>query len=285
MGRRAKSRHLKTDSETGAIVTDKTPKGTAYTVHGDGPPVVLIHGMGLTHAMWDWQLPPLLERFTVIRYDLLGHGESVARPCRYDMEDFVGQLHELLDHLAVNRAAIAGFSLGGLIVRAFALAHPDRCTAIAILNSAHDRTDEERAAMRKRLAIAHEQGPAPTIDVALARWFTKEFAAANPDVLDRVRRWMEANDPKVYPEIYRVLTESDAPLATSIAEIRCPTLVLACAEDHGNSPDMAHRMAALIPNAEVAIIPKLKHMALAEDPAAVSGPLIAFLERTAGQAK
>lgn len=266
-------------------MTDETSAGTVHTVDGDGPPVVLIHGMGLTREMWDWQLPPLLERFTVIRYDLLGHGESVARSGRYDMADFVDQLRELLDHLAVNRAAIAGFSLGGLIVRAFALAHPDRASAIAILNSAHDRTDEERAAMRKRLAIAYEQGPAPTIDVALERWFTEDFATANPDVLDRVRRWMEANDPKVYPEIYRVLAESDADLATSIADIRCPTLILACAEDHGNSPDMARRMAALIPDAEVSIIPKLKHMALAEDPAAVSGPLIAFLESVAAQAK
>lgn len=264
---------------------NKTPAGTAYSVEGDGPPVVLIHGMGLTHAMWNWQLPPLLKRFSVIRYDLLGHGRSVARAGRYEMDDFVNQLRELLDHLAVNRAAIAGFSLGGLIVRAFALAHPDRTQAIAILNSAHDRTDDERAAMRKRLAIAHEQGPAPTIDTALARWFTEDFAAANPDVLDRVRRWMEANNPKIYPEIYRVLTECDAELATSIAEIRCPTLVLACEEDHGNSPDMAWRMAALIPNAEVAIIPKLKHMALAEDPAAVSGPLVSFLENSVDQAK
>ncbi len=266
-------------------MTDKTPNGTAYTVEGDGPPVVLIHGMGLTRDMWDWQLPPLRERFTVIRYDLLGHGESVARPGRYEMDDFVGQLRELLDHLGVTRAAIAGFSLGGLIVRAFALAHPDRCTAIAILNSAHDRTDDERAAMRKRLAIAYEQGPAPTIDVALARWFTDGFAAANPGVLDRVRRWMEANDPKVYPEIYRVLAESDAGLATSISDIRCPALVLACEEDHGNSVDMARRMAALMPNAEIAVVPKLKHMALAEDPAAISAPLVSFLERATDQAK
>jgi len=266
-------------------MTDKTQSGTAYTVEGTGPPVVLIHGMGLNRDMWDWQLPRLRDRFTVIRYDLLGHGDSLARPGRYEMDDFVGQLRELLDHLGVTRAAIAGFSLGGLIVRAFALAHPDRCTAIAILNSAHDRTDDERAAMRERLAIAHEQGPAPTIDVALARWFTDGFAATNPDVLDRVRHWMEANDPKVYAEVYRVLAESDADLATSIAGIKCPTLVLACEEDHGNSPDMARRMAALIPDAEVTIVPKLKHMALAEDPAAISGPLVSFLERTTTQAK
>lgn len=266
-------------------MTDKTAAGTAYAVEGNGPPVVLIHGMGLNRDMWDWQLPPLRDRFTIIRYDLLGHGESVARAGRYEMTDFVDQLRELLDHLGVTLAAIAGFSLGGLIVRAFALAHPNRCTAIAILNSAHDRTDDERAAMRKRLAIAYEQGPAPTIEVALARWFTDGFAAANPDVLDRVRHWMEANDPKVYAEVYRVLAESDADLATSISDIRCPTLILACEEDHGNSPDMARRMAALIPNAEVATVPKLKHMALAEDPAAVSGPLVRFLGKAMAQAR
>ena len=262
--------------------TGTAPDGTVYeiegTADGDGPAVVLIHGMGLTRAMWDWQMPPLAARFRVIRYDLLGHGDSPARPGRIEMADLVAQLCSLLDHLAVARAALVGFSLGGLIVRATALAHPDRTAAIAILNSAHDRSDAERAGMRERLETARRDGPAATIDAALERWFTAGFAAAHPDVLDRVRAWMASNDPAAYAEIYRVLAESDADLATAIAAIRCPALVLACEEDHGNSPDMARRMAALMPNAEVAIVPRLKHMALAEDPEAVSGPLVRFLE-------
>lgn len=256
--------------------------GTAYTVDGEGPPVVLVHGMGLNRDMWTWQLPPLTRRFRVIRYDLLGHGESANPPADCGMEHLVTQFDRLLDHLGIERCALVGFSLGGLIVRAYALVHPDRAGALAILNSAHDRNDAERAGMRERLDRAIRLGHVATIDAALERWFTTDFAARRPDVLEQVRRWMAANDPAVYPIVYRVLAESDAALATSIAAIRCPTLVLACEEDHGNSPDMARRMAALIPGARTAILPKLRHMALAEDPKAVSGVLVPFLEEVWG---
>lgn len=259
--------------------------GTAYVFGGDGPPVVLVHGMGLNRDMWGWQLAPLVQRFRVICYDLLGHGESAAPPADCAMDHLVAQLDALLDHLGIDRCALIGFSLGGLIVRAYALAHPDRAGALAILNSAHDRNDAERAGIRERLDRAIRFGHVETIDGALARWFTPDFAVRRPDVLEQVRRWMEANDPAVYPIVYRVLAESDADLATSIAAIRCPTLVLACEEDHGNSPDMARRMAALIPGARTAIIPKLRHMALAEDPAAVSGALVPFLEEVWSEAK
>lgn len=257
--------------------------GTAYEIDGDGPPVVLAHGMGLRREMWDCQLPALAARFRVVRYDLLGHGESPHPGAFRTLDDLVAQLHRLMDHLALDRSALVGFSLGGMIVRGYAVAHPDRVSALAILNSPHDRSDGERAALLDRLALARRLGPGPTVDAALARWFTENFAANNPELLDRVRRWMEANDPDAYAAVYRVLAEDDAALATAIAAIRCPTLVFACEGDLGNSPDMARRMAALIPDAEVAILPALRHMALAEDPAAVSAILVPFLERVLPQ--
>ena len=74
-------------------------------------------------------------------------------------------------------------------------------------------------------------------------------------MIDTVRRWMTDNDPAVYPLVYKVLATGDKPLAQAIANIVCPTLVLACEEDHGNSPAMARRMAELIPDARAATVP------------------------------
>ncbi len=252
---------------------------TAVTIDGSGPPVLLVHGMGLNRQMWQWQLEPLADRFTVIRYDLLGHGASDIPAAPVHMSHFVDQLDRLIGALDLPPCGLVGFSLGGMIVRSFTVAHPDRVAALAILNSPHDRTQAERAAMRTRLALAKRRGPASTIDAALERWFTADFAARRPDVLDRVRQWMAANDPAAYVAIYRILAEGDAALTNAIAAIRCPTLVLACAEDYGNSPEMAQKMGALIPDAEVAIIPDLKHMGLAEDPAAINSVLLPFLQR------
>jgi pimeloyl-ACP methyl ester carboxylesterase len=112
--------------------------------------------------------------------------------------------------------------------------------------------------------------------------FTDDFAARHPEVLAQVRTWVSANDPGVYPAVYRLLAEGDIGLEASIAGIRCPALVVTGGEDHGNSPRMAERMAALIPQAQLAILPGLRHMALAEDPPAVNDILAPFLQRSAG---
>ena len=106
---------------------------TAYEVAGDGPTVVLVHGLGLRRQMWQWQLPALVPHFTVISYDLLGHGESADPEGSCNLSLFADQLARLLDEIGVERCAAVGFSLGGMIVRAFALAYPQRASRRAYL--------------------------------------------------------------------------------------------------------------------------------------------------------
>lgn len=255
---------------------------TVYEVAGAGPPVVLVHGLGMTRAMWDGQWPALAGRYRVLRYDLLGHGESDKPRDGYSLARFADQAARLMDGLGIERAALVGFSLGGMIGRAFALAHPERTAALAILNSAHDRTAEERAAVLLRVEQAAKEGPSATVDAALERWFSAGYGAGHREVLARVRGWILANDPEVYPLIYRVLAEGDQELAEAIAAIRCPTLVMTGGEDAGNSPDMARRMAALIPGARAEIVPGLRHMGLYENPEAFNGPLLGFLDEAFG---
>ena len=256
--------------------------GTVFETAGEGPPVVLVHGLGMTRAMWDWQWPALAGRFRAVRYDLLGHGESDKPRDGYSLARLADQTVALMDGLGLERAALVGFSLGGMIVRAVALARPERVAALAILNSAHDRTQAERDAILLRVDQAAREGPRATVEAALERWFTPAYGAEHPEVLAQVRGWILANDPEVYPLVYRVLAEGDRELAEAIAAIRCPTLVMTGGEDHGNSPDMAWRMAALIPGARCEILPNLRHMGLAEDPAAFNGPLLDFLDDALG---
>lgn len=256
--------------------------GTVYSRAGNGPAVVLIHGLGLNRSMWQWLLPDLSRGFQALTYDLYGHGASPPPPREPDLGLFSGQLLRLMDECGIERAAIAGFSLGGMIARRFALDHPDRLSALAILHSPHDRTTEEREAVRVRVRQARASGPSSTAEAALERWFTADFRDAHPEIPGLVRSWILVNDPAIYPDIYHVLAEGDAELATAIRTIPCPTLVMTGDGDHGNSPRMAERMAALMGDATVVILPGLKHMALAESPAAFNPPLIAFLEETLG---
>ena len=250
---------------------------TAWDQHGSGPAVVLIHGFGLNRAMWQWQLPALTPHFSVLNYDLLGHGESAPPAGTPDLAMFAGQLLRLMDRCGIERAAVVGFSLGGMIARRFVLDHPDRLSALAILNSPHDRSPAERAAVRTRVRQTEEHGPSANVEPALERWFTPAFRAEAPEVIALVRTWITSNDPAVYPQIYRVLAEGDAEIAGEVERIACPTLIMTGADDPGNTPAMARAMARLIPGARLVILPGLRHMALAESPTAVSGPLVTFL--------
>ncbi len=252
---------------------------TAYDVYGEGSPVILIHGLGLNRAMWQWQIPALEHQFQVISYDLLGHGESPKPAGPYTMEQMIAQLDDLMIDLNISRAALIGFSLGGLINRAFALANPDKTAALVILNSAHARTEKQRDAIDLRIQQVKTSGPAATIDAALERWFSEDFARREPQVLEQIRQWVMANDASVYPDLYRLLADGDKGLETEISAIDCPALILTGEEDDGNSPEMTRQMAALMPNARAEILPGLRHMALAEDPTTVNAWLIAFLQR------
>ncbi|MGB5836258.1 MAG: alpha/beta hydrolase [Albidovulum sp.] len=259
----------------------RTPQGTAYDLTGpaSGPAVVLIHGLGLNRAVWQWLAPDLARHYRVISYDLLGHGHSTAPPPHPTLRTLSDQLKEMLGHLGIDRAAIVGFSLGGMIARRFAQDHPTSVTALGILHSPHTRTPDAQAAILARVLQAKAEGPSATVEAALVRWFSDAYRAANPGMMDLVRAWVLANDPALYPDLYRILAEGIDEIVAPNPPITAPALVITGDEDFGNGPEMTHAIAAEIAGAEALILPGLRHMALAEDPEAVNAPLIAFLDR------
>ena len=253
-------------------------QGTSWSKEGTGSPLILVHGLGMNRQMWQWQMDSLTPYFSVICYDLLGHGESVNPEIPCHLSQFSGQLLALMEGLNLESCALVGFSLGGLIVQNFVLNHPEKVNALVMLNTAHGRTKSERKAVLARVQQAGEHGPASTVEAALERWFSTDFSVKNPEMLDKIRCWITANDREIYPEIYRLLAECDEPMKDSISAIRCPTLVMTGEDDHGNSPEMSQRMAALIPDAHAVILPGLRHMGLAENSQAVNSQLVSFFQ-------
>ncbi|MDH3694985.1 MAG: alpha/beta fold hydrolase [Gammaproteobacteria bacterium] len=251
-------------------------EGTAYEINGQGPDVVLIHGLGLNRHMWQWLISDLRPHYRVITYDILGHGESKNPESTPRLSQYANQLARLLERCDSEDAAVAGFSLGGMIGRRFALDYPNKLSELTIISSAHDRTEHERAAVLKRVKQARESGPSATVEAALQRWFTPDYAGHNPDVMNLIREWVMANDPAIYPDIYRMMAEGDIELADTISAISCPVLVITGADDNSNSPEMAQHMAALMPNARVEIVPGLRHMGLVEAPEKFNQPLLEF---------
>ena len=265
-----------------AKMTSSSFDGTALAEYGDpsAPALVLIHGLGLNQSAWRWQIARLSKSHHVITYDLFGHGHSTNPPKTPCLALFCKQLLGVLDHCKCPKANLVGFSLGGMIVRKFAQDYPNRVDKMVILHSPHRRTNAAQKAILDRVEQARTDGPSATVEAALERWFTAPFRKNNPEMMDLVRGWVMANKTDVYHTIYQVLADGIDEIIAPDPAIECPTLVITGEEDYGNGPEMTHAIAAEIPGAKSIILKGLRHMALAEDPDAISRPIVEFLKST-----
>ena len=117
-------------ADTGRVAVEG---GTLYyEVRGSGSPVVLLHGGGLDHTMWDPQIGPFTGSFRVIRYDARGHGRSTAPMGPYSMLE---DLRLVLDHLNVEWAYLVGLSMGAGVALDFAVAYPERVRKLALVST------------------------------------------------------------------------------------------------------------------------------------------------------
>jgi len=258
----------------------RTTAGTAYDETGpvDAPTAVFLHGLGLDRHLWDGLTPHFADAYRVVRYDLTGHGDTPAPAGDLSLASFADQLLELLDHLGVGRAALVGFSLGGMINRRFALDYPDRTGPLVVLNSPHERDPEAQRLVEERATAVAGGGIGATIDSTLERWFTPGFRNQHPDTVARVRDTVLANDLDPYTRTRWVLAAGVPELVRPDPPITRPALGVTGELDSGSTPAMAHAIAAEIGGASTVIVPGLRHLGLLEDPAAFTIPLRTFLD-------
>lgn len=255
----------------------RSPDGTRYWRQGQGSPVVLIHGVGLDARMWQAQFNALSCRHEIIAYDMLGHGDSPLPAAEAELEDYADQLATLLDYLALERVVVVGFSMGGLVARAFALRHPARLAALVVLSSVFERDANQRAGVRQRLTQTREQGPSANVDEALQRWFSPAFRDDHPEQIAAVHATVVNNHPDGYYRSYALFGTQDDFGTDRLATIRVPTLIATGELDPGSTPRMARALAARLPNAMACILPGQRHMVPMEDPEAVNALLRRFL--------
>ncbi|MGO8865700.1 MAG: alpha/beta fold hydrolase [Alphaproteobacteria bacterium] len=246
-----------------------------YRIEGDGPWLVLIHGVGNRLEAWDGVVAALGGRFRTLRWDLRGHGASDKPPGPYALDDFVSDLKGLLDAHGIERCHLAGFSLGGLVAQAMALAHPAQLDRLVLLSTVAGRSAEERERVAQRLAMVAHGIPGAHFKNSLARWFTDEFQRTHPEVIAEHAARNRENDPLAYAAAYRVLAESD--LADRLHEIKAPTLIATGENDIGSNPRMAKLMHERIAGSRLVILRHLRHAILVEAPGTVAGLIEPFL--------
>lgn len=244
---------------------------------GDRPAVVLLHGVGLSRRMWTAQVAALRPHYRVLAIDMLGHGTAAMPRADATLDDYADHVAVMMDAAGVDRATLIGFSMGALVARAFALRHPRRIRALALLNGVFARAPEEQERILARVDEVAATGPAANLDAAIERWFTPAFRAQHPDYIAGLRATFAGNDPGGYITSYRLFATQDAVGADRLAEIAVPVLVATGERDIGSTPDMARALAARIPGATLRIAAGARHMMPVELPDLTNELLLDFL--------
>ena len=247
-----------------------------YRLHGrDGAPAVtLANSLGTDARIWDEVIDILAARYRVLSYDKRGHGLSDAPPGGYSLEDHIGDLGGLLDHVGMRRVALAGVSVGGLIAQGYALAHPQRLAALVLCDTTPKVGDA--AMWNGRIAAIRREGLASIADGIMERWFSAQFRQTRPDDLAGWRNLFVRSDVEGYCATCATLRDTD--LSAEVGAIRAPTLVMVGEHDGSTPVPLVKALADAIPGARFEIVTGAGHIPSIEQPANTAALMARFFE-------
>ena len=249
----------------------------SYEVSGSGPALYMVHGIGSRKVTWDGILDALEPHFTCVRYDLRGHGDSPIPPVPYTLDQLVDDLEALRVKLGHEQIHVIGHSLGGMIGPRYAQRFPDRTLTVGLLSTAAGRTDDDSAKVKGVVARMRDEGIDNVLTTLVNRWYTDEFAAANPAIIDHRIEQVNTTPPDVFLSVFDVYAETE--MAPWLHEVGVPCLVLTGENDPGCSPRLNEFIHAQLPDSELVILPEVRHSILIECPDQVAAPLLDFLQR------
>ncbi|MCT4495477.1 3-oxoadipate enol-lactonase [Bosea minatitlanensis] len=241
----------------------------------DAPAVVLVNSLGTDFRIWDAVAAALSRDWRVVVYDKRGHGLSEVPPGPYAIADFTGDLLALADRLGLERFALIGLSIGGLIGQDLALRRPERLTALVLADTAPKVGTAE--SWSGRIAAVRRGGLAAIADPVMERWFTPAFHRGRPDDLAGWRNALLRQPADGYVATCEALRDAD--LTAAIGGIRVPTLAVAGDGDLSTPPDLVRAMAERIPGAGFALIEGCGHIPPVEQPARLVALAGGHLER------
>ena len=253
-----------------------TPVDCAYSVEGAGPPLFLIHGIGAARNTWAKALPVLLPHFTVITYDLRGHGASPRSEGAFGLDELVADLERLRERTGVEQAHFAGHSLGGMIGPAYAHRYPDRVLSLGLLSTAAFRTEDDGAKVRAVVQAMRDKGIAQVLGTLTDRWFTDAFIERHADVVEARLKQVVATDPEVFLNVFDIYATTE--MAPWLHEVTAPSLVLTGENDGGCNPRLNRAIDAALPRSELVILDGYKHSLLLEAGDVVAGHIKRFIE-------
>lgn len=240
-----------------------------YEVHGEGYPVVFLHGFVGTVNMWRPQVPVISQEYRFIIYDARGHGasESPTSADQYSADIVVEDLFQLLGALGIERAVIGGLSMGGYESLRFYLTHPEKVTALILMDTGPGyrnpaRREEWNRQQEERATLLESRG-------------IEAFAAGSPSYTPR-EQVLRLNPVGLANMGRKVVAQHDSWVIDNLDKIKVPTLVLVGENDTAFLAAAAY-MSRVIAAAKHVVLPEAGHAANLDNVEAFNTAVLDFL--------
>ena len=259
---------------------------------GNGPPVVLLHGLASSAHWYDLVAPHLREQYRLVAPDQRGHGQTTQADCGYDWATLSGDVVGLMDHLGLDRAAVFGHSWGASVALNVAARNPDRVAALGLLDGGTSRDSGERGSWEEVRARIRPRDVSGTREQFLDRLRAQLSFCWSAEV-ERIVQTMVYEDadgqiqdilrPANHIQVMRAMWEE--PTSQAYPSLACPTIIIPA----GPRPEQANserarskevRVAAAakaISNCQVRWIADTVHDMGYDKPQELAGVILEFL--------
>ena len=240
------------------------------------PWVTFVTGIANDTTLWAGQAPALSDKFRVLRYDLRGQGKSEATPPPYSIKSLSDDLVALWDALDIEHSHLVGLGLGSTVAMRTAIDHPARIDKLVPSCTRAKMVPDFAVMWGKLTETVKAGGVAAIVEQTAQRWFTEDFKAAHPDVLDNVRKMVAGTSLDGYLGCVSAFVGLD--LEDELPRIKAPTLFMGGADDKSGGPEVIMRgLAAKVPGASYQPVVNAAHIANVQNEAEYNRILRQFL--------
>ncbi len=250
-----------------------------YEIEGEGPPLLLIAGLGANSSAWATIKPLLVSRFTVITFDNRGTGRSEVPPGPYTIDQMADDTAELIRHIGKGPVLAVGWSLGGSVLQGLLIRNGDLVSKAVLLSAFPSYTELQHGWLDCLLALRKSDVSAEAQAMFGMAWgFTGKMLVNHAALAAGARLGAAAPNPTSYEgfaaQAHGLRRYDSRPL---LPTVKTPTLVLVGAEDVLTPVSQSIEMSELIPNGTLQVLPRGSHgMAVEYTPETVAA-IVAYL--------
>jgi 3-oxoadipate enol-lactonase len=244
-----------------------------YTSVGEGPPVVLIHGLGGSANVWHGVVAAMQQHHHCVAVDLRGHGRSQGRG-KFSIDGWAKDIQRLIAHLELPAVALVGHSMGTLVAQELARSAPDVVDELVLVGGISFFEPSIADVYRSRADAVEKDGMDVLVDAWLDGAVSPQSHATAPGMVGLLRELFLRNEPQHYAKACRALADAERVPRDEIGQ---PTLIVAGAHDRSTPLAMAEELKAAIPVSRIKVLPGAGHWMPVEVPDALAAAILEFL--------